>query len=195
MSARLVWSALLVGCLMSAWAHATEPVTSDQRGPQRAMQSTQIPAGVAPSSDKPGSSRATGAPGDSLGTARPSARDISPVRGWRQAAGTRTLSAKPAVGSAYRSRRPDAARLLRRPVAAAVTTPATNAARLSAIGIRTSSGVFGATGRSSVGKPAAGGSGAVGGPRIPGGGIIGGPPNNRTVIKAGIDGSAFHRRS
>ena len=71
-----------------------------------------------------------------------------------------------------------------------------------AVGVATRAyGTFSAaTARRALNRPvsnfkAVAGNGIIGGPHAPGGGTIGGPASGRTVIKAGIDGSALHRRS
>jgi hypothetical protein len=85
-------------------------------------------------------------------------------------------------------------------VATAGTSPAAHGisgAMLPSNAIRSSSGIPGATGRSAGSfhlNPLAG-NGTIGGPRPASHGVIGGPGNNRTVIRAGIDGNAFHHRS
>jgi hypothetical protein len=134
---QVVCYALLVGCLTSPWAHATEPLTTGERG-QRLL------------------------------------------------SGTHAFPAKPAAAPharGYLLPKPQIARLVHRPGAPAVTPRGTSAALLSANAKRPS-GVFGTAGRSTASlKPASGN------------GVVGGPSNSRTVIKARIDGSAFHRRS
>jgi hypothetical protein len=189
------WWVLLVGALTSPWAHATEPVTWAERSPQAASENTlgQIPAGAARSNQKPASSRASSGTGNSPQATAPANAPAAPVRSQRLLSGTHAFPAKPTAGPnarEYLLPKPQTARLAHRSNAAAGTSATTLSAN-----VNRPSGVFGATGRSSASLKPASGNGVVGGPHVPGGGFIGGPSNNRTVIKASIDGSAFHRRS
>jgi hypothetical protein len=161
--------ALLAGCLMSPWAQAAEPATSGERGTQAGESvARQVPA------------------------------EPAPLHGQRPVPGTHVLRPKPPVGATARSYllgKPQPARLVRRAPSAVPGSPRMSAATPSTNASRPASGVYGTSSRSSASLKPSGGNGVVGGPHAPGGGMIGGPGNSRRVIKASIDGAAFHHRS
>jgi hypothetical protein len=139
---------LLAGALTNPWAHATEPVTSAERGTQAA-----ISQGAARSNEKPGWSGANGGARNAPPATAHSNPHLTPLRGQGPLSGTHLFVAKPAAGStAHRN-------LLRKTSA---TTLSANANR--------PSGIFGTTGRSTANLKPASGNGVVGGPRATGGG-------------------------
>jgi hypothetical protein len=105
-----------------------------------------------------------------------------------------------AAARGYLLRRPAANHLAkqsdRAPGTAAAAAPITRAvgAMPSAGATRPPSAVYGATRQGAANLKLLAGNGVIGGPHIPSRGVVGGPANSRTVIKASIDGTAFHHR-
>jgi hypothetical protein len=174
---RVAWCALVIGCLSSPWAHGTEKVA----------------AGAAPSKEQPESSRSDGVTGNALQTALTVHK--VPDLNQRPLLVSRALSAKHAAASGNLPRRPELTGLARRSAVAATRAHGTGAAPLPANANRLSSGVPGIAARSIATLKPSTGNGVVGGPHVQRGGMIGGPGNSRSVMKASIDGSAFHHRS
>jgi hypothetical protein len=190
-SVRLAWCALLVGCQMSPWAHGGEPLISGEPGaPATETTLKQVPSGAARSNERPGSSRVNGVAGISpTGTAHPAVHSATPLSA-RSLSNAHVYPAKPGAAStarAYLPHRPGLNVPVRRRGMSATT--------LSANANRPSSGVLGTVGRSMASLKPSAGNGVVGGRQVLRSGMIGGPANSRSVIKAGIDGSAFHHRS
>jgi hypothetical protein len=181
--------ALLAACLVSPWAHATEPGTEPR----------QAPAETAPSrtKDLSSSDSKAGGGGAQPATTQHNQRPL-PLHSQRPLPGTHILRPKPPVVAAARSyllRKPQPAQLVRRAPSAVSGSRGMSAATLSPNPSRPASGVYGTSSRSSTSLKPLGGNGVIGGPHAPGGGMIGGPGNSRSVVKASIDGAAFHHRS
>jgi hypothetical protein len=181
--------ALLAACLLSPWAQATEPQTEPG----------QAPAEAAPSRTKDPSSSDSkaGGVGAQPATTQHNQRPL-PLHSRQPLPGTHVLGPHPTVPATargYLPHRPQPAQLVRRAPTTTSNPRVISAAALTPNPSRPASGVYGTSSRSSASLKPSGGNGVIGGPHVPGNGMIGGPGNSRNVIKASIDGAAFHHRS
>jgi hypothetical protein len=219
MRVRAAIYALLIGGLVSPCAMAVDAATRGEHGEQ-GIEATHRPtpdgSAVRSSDDssktrEPGPSSVGGRLGARLGPASRGA-GLTALHGRSPLSTTEAVRSRPGVGASARGnllRKLPASNHLAKesdPATASATARATAGATAavpmaravgavpSAGATRQPNGVLGVTRQGAASLKASAGNGVIGGAHTSDRSVLGGPINNRTAIRATIDGSAFHRR-